>query len=306
MSVNFDELDRVLSNYRKIFFEPLRGNHGDDLIKIASLRFLEDRKKILVNSPAEANAIVINGGGGMTSEWGFISYISKYIEEGAKTVIVFPSSIHEKEEVIREILDLAKSKRCELLIFAREKETFNRLVKFDCMKLFLSHDMAFYLKGQDIFREYLGGNAGKKKSYSLIVERRDSEGTTNISRGKAYRIPFKKYIPDFLKRPVKRALTHKEANTEFYNKCRDIIVADGSGDDDIVALDISSKGLVSFREFISTVVNANHVFTNRLHVCILRNIFNKSCYLLPTGGQYKKNESIYAHSMVDMDNIKLL
>ena len=301
---NFDELAAVLNKYRRVYFEPLRGNHGDDLIKMASRCFIADNNRNFTNSVSQADVVVINGGGGMTEEWGFIKYIKSYILSGAKAIIIFPSSIHVNRAAIQEIVDLSLSRQCKLYVFAREIETYKRLAEFGELESYLSHDMAFYLKNKDVLKKYLRKVRGG--GYSLVVERRDAEGRTSINKEIAYGIPLKEHIPIWMKRPVKRCLASRNVETEFYQRCRDIVISEGFGNGGIVAMDVSSKGLVSFRRFVNTVSQADLVFTNRLHVCILRSILGKSCYLLPTGGEYRKNESIYHHSMAQIEGIKLL
>ena len=57
--------------------------------------------------------------------------------------------------------------------------------------------------------------------------------------------------------------------------------------------DISKRG--SFKDYVSTVANAERVYTDRLHVAILAAILGKETLLI--GNSYHKNRGVYEHSL---------
>src|SRR5436853_308259 len=63
------DLTPLLRN-KKVYFEPLFGNHGDKLIEVGSSLFLQRMAVHWVRNPATADIIVINGGAAMTDIWG--------------------------------------------------------------------------------------------------------------------------------------------------------------------------------------------------------------------------------------------
>lgn len=57
--------------HRRTYLDPLGGgNNGDTLILMGMKHILEKCQCDLVESPGEAEQIVINGGGSMTDIWG--------------------------------------------------------------------------------------------------------------------------------------------------------------------------------------------------------------------------------------------
>ncbi len=60
-----------------------------------------------------------------------------------------------------------------------------------------------------------------------------------------------------------------------------------------LVMDISKRG--SFKDFVSTIANANRVYTDRLHVAILAAILGKETLLI--GNRYHKNRGVYEYSL---------
>lgn len=60
-----------------------------------------------------------------------------------------------------------------------------------------------------------------------------------------------------------------------------------------LVMDISKRG--SFKDFVSTIANADRVYTDRLHVAILAAILGKETLLI--GNRYHKNRGVYEYSL---------
>ena len=69
-------------------------------------------------------------------------------------------------------------------------------------------------------------------------------------------------------------------------------------DDNPVVSDVSMRG--SLTDFVSTVENAEEVFTDRLHVAILGSILGKKVTLY--GNVYHKNRGVWEYSLRDTVN----
>lgn len=309
MQYEFDCVADAIASFQRVFFDPLRGNHGDTLIKMGSLKFLRVHGKVITDDPLSADAIVINGGAGMTEMWGGSAFLrlQSYIETGAKNIVVLPSTIHVSRDRLRELAKAAHRKGCNLVLFAREQPSFSRLKEAvaDKLSVCLAHDMAFFLSPDDFGVANL--RRPSRKQYALVVERRDAESSTNISQPEPSKVPLKHLTPLWLKRYVKRTKIRKLVqNTEFVKKCQQLALQEDIDFKKLVVGDVSIQSLYSFDDFVSYTAHADVIFTTRLHVAILSEILNKSCYLVPSGGEWKKNESVFEQSLALSANVRLL
>jgi len=303
------ELGQYLKGFSKIFFEPMWGNNGDRLIKEGSLSLFRDLGISLVKKPIMADAIVINGGGAMTSDWGGLDVLNSYIKKYDKKIIVLPSSFMSNENAVLLLSNSLDDYSGQVSFFCREKESFERLrTTFGGrFQIFLSHDMALYLTGEYLKKKYITKDG--PESGALIVERRDAERSTEVCPHKSWDIPMKSFVPRWVKRPIKRALvTRVEAKTEFVNSCKTILRINHPKLSYSVVkyIDVSDNSICSFKDFLSLVDGSKVVFTTRLHVAILCDLFKKKCYLRPTGGLYKKNEQVFYQSLSNSRYVELL
>jgi exopolysaccharide biosynthesis predicted pyruvyltransferase EpsI len=293
-----------LATESRVNFEPMWGNHGDTLILKGALKFLKDAGKVITSAPSREHVLVVNGGGAMAQPWGGLQLLQKYLEQDFKKIVVLPSSFYGDEELFK-VHQLAKAKKVDLTLFARDKESQKRVERIFCdtARIIVSHDMAFYLTKADLNLS----NATTRAPYVLIVERRDAELSTGVTTARAWRVPFKGAIPAAAKRSVKRMLERRDASgSSFASWCLQIAKEDGYSVENFVYGDVSDGLKYSYDDFLRLVLDAEVVFTTRLHVAILRDIFGKPCYLHSTGGEYKKNESVYDHSLRLRRNVKLL
>lgn len=309
MNKSHNKIASIIHGYESIFFEPMWGNNGDRLIKEAAIAFFEDAEVNLSISPKVADAIVINGGGSMTTAWGGLDVLKYYLTEFDKPIIVLPSSFMLSDYELEELSNEIDKRKSPVYIFCRERNSLEKIqvLKSRNVNIELEHDMAFYLMGTDLKNKF--HVPSNKINGILVVERRDAERSTNIQPAVAYAIPFKSFIPMFLKRPVKRYLqkTHTP-KTDFYNQCIRIVneTYKNLNSRRVTYLDVSEESLASFQEFVNFISTAEVVFTTRLHVAILCHLLHKPCYLKPTGGKYAKNENVYMHSLSDSSFVKLL
>lgn len=304
------DLIRILSDLTSIFFEPMWGNNGDRLIKEGSLAIFHDLKIRLVNFPDRAEAIVINGGGAMTPDWGGLDVLDSYIKKYNRPLIILPSSFFlGGQNELSSLSNPLKKYKNQVYIFCRELASYERLRAISCdnIRILLDHDMAFYLTEFYLKSKFFIRN--NSVCGALIVERRDAERSTEITTQKSWNIPMKNCVPRWIKRPIKRMLVSKlSTQTEFVKSCISIMDTNYPNVDlhQIKYLDISDNSICSFREFLSLVNSVEIVFTTRLHVAILCHLFNKICYLKGTGGLYQKNEQVFFHSLSDSPYVRLM
>lgn len=259
----------------------------------------------IAQEPTTADAVVINGSGAMCPMYHGLGVLERYIKEGYRKIIVLPSSFYAPQGRFAELKYLAKARDCDLIFFARERASFDRLSRAFAPNrdVFLAHDMALYLDADDLAATIRAFR--RRTPYTLIVERRDQEAATNIARNKAYAIPLKRNIPTWLKRPVKRTLMRNRNKSDLRKACEIHMRGGAVPVNDVVYADISDKSLYSFHDFVNLAFHASQVYTTRLHVAILREILGLPCYLIPTGGEYRKNESVFEHSLAGNGRVKL-
>jgi exopolysaccharide biosynthesis predicted pyruvyltransferase EpsI len=290
----------ILCGFDRVYFDPLQGNNGDKLIEMGARKLLGDLGKTVVPTPESAQAIILNGGGGKPGQ------LFHHIRAGHKDIIVLPSTFHSPHGELEALRGMSDASKCNLVLVARDKESYGRLYKAfgDHGSIHLSHDMAFYLEQNHL--KVPRRRLNRKQDYALVVERRDAEASTCIETQRAWPIPLKAAVPTWLKRPVKRALTRRmHHDSAFARQCISQMEATGSSLP-IEYGDVSDSSLFSFEDFLYLCANAREVFTTRLHVAILRSVLGLGCHLVPTGGDYRKNESVHEHSLAQQGNIRLI
>jgi len=289
-SEEYEPIIRYIARFKSIYFEPLGGNHGDELIRLGALKLLKNNRCTICAEPAHAECVIINGGGGMMPLWKSFQTVVNYVSSGVKNIVILPSTFQLTEDDVNELYKKLEINKVKLKIYCRENESLYRM-SHNFPDVEIAPDLAFYLSPSDVGIPHARPVDSR---YSLVVERRDTEGRTGIAKAKNYRMPLKRFIPDSLIRRGKRQILRKDfAEGPLYKKVKERL----PGDSEWVSMDVSDKSLCSFEDFVSYTYFADQVVTTRLHVAILRSIYGKSAMLVPTGGDYRKNEAVFEHSL---------
>ncbi|BAZ48935.1 exopolysaccharide biosynthesis protein-like protein [Nostoc sp. NIES-4103] len=310
-----------LSKYRgkRIFFEPLHGNNGDKLIEMGSREMLQKLGANLVNQPQQADAIVVNGGAGMTDIWvhGFHTLRNYNCLYPQTPLIVLPSSFWFTET---NFASLFSKRVAPAFIYAREPyslKTLKDLVFPGDVRLGIDHDMAFHLQ-DSLYIKNLQSKTAQK--HILIVERNDPESVTGSYQSEQTISTTKSsYIPKFIKRPIRRyiltplkhaalakSLGEQGANTTFVQESLNQVLQDhpNLAGLPVFAADISNPDLCSFHTFSKLIAEAAVVVATRLHVGILAAMLDKPTYI--KSGSYHKIRGIFEYSLVDKQNVRLV
>jgi len=194
---------------RRVFFEKLQGNNGDRLIELGSVRALEQSGAQIVDSPHQADAIIMNGGAGLTDIWkhGFET-LRRYNTRHADTpLIVLPSSVlFEKSD----FASLFVGRRAPAVLYARERVSHDMLsgLRYPSeVSIGIDHDMAFHLADSELVNRL---RVRVSQKHILVVERRDSESVSG-----PYRIDQPRGIKRLLPRTLKRAVRKHLINPMF-------------------------------------------------------------------------------------------
>lgn len=311
-----------LSVYRgkRVFFEKLEGNNGDKLIEMGGLEVLRKTGVKLVDKPQQAEAIVINGGAGMTDIWshGF-QKLRKYNSLHSDIpLIILPSSfVFTKTD----FPSLFKDRVAPAFVYARERyslEILENLVFPENVSLGLDHDMAFALQNTSYIEKL---RSSRSQKHILIVERNDPESVTGVYKArqaKQKKNSLKKAIPWSVKRPINRRLLWPLKRISLSQTLGDLGTETAFAKDwhrkilqdcpsleglPVYAADISDPALCSFSRFSQLIAQSSVVVATRLHVGILAAMLDKKTYLI--SGSYHKIPGIFEYSLVNNESIQL-
>ncbi|MEM9826360.1 MAG: polysaccharide pyruvyl transferase family protein [Planctomycetota bacterium] len=295
---------------KKIFFDPLHGNNGDELIVMGSLEAIHRHQLQRVDDASAADVIIVPGGAGLSSVWGgAIEEVLRYCDGtlGQKTLVILPSTMSFDNDRFRNGL---ATRLGSTYLFARERKTLDRIKAAnlpDSTHVALDHDMAFQLR-DSIWLKQLRSKS--KSKHVLVVERRDAE-TLAASRDGAVPVPSftKKWVPQAIKRLVKRQLHEKHRRSSpFADWAKQISIKEfpHAEKSNFQFLDVSLTGIFSFESFCKSIVEAEAVISTRLHVAILSALLDKPTVIVPGSKKFGKIQGIYDYSMSDMKHVTMV
>jgi exopolysaccharide biosynthesis predicted pyruvyltransferase EpsI len=300
----------ILNQYssKRVYFEPLGGNHGDTLIEMGSRYLISQLGMILESDPRNAEVIVINGGGGFCVElWdknlgGVQQFAQTYPDQ---PLIILPSSVFFQES---NFASFFTGRSAPAYLFARDPYSFNmiRSLAYPAeVYVGLGDDMAFELR-QSPFLVELRSRVEEK--HILIIERFDVESATgtpqSINPSKLIKNILPGPLKHFLKKMIHKQRTMMTPFTHLALERLDKINA-GYKHLPVIAQDVSSNVGFTFDQFSLAIAQAAVVVTTRLHAGILAAMLGKPTYFYSTSGSYLKIRGCYEHSMAHLPNVDL-
>lgn len=293
---NFNQFLGSLTGER-IFFEPLCGNNGDELIKMGMLRLFELNGINPCSRPDEADVILLNGGGAMNDLWpeGAAQVIEGLIERfPGKTFVVGPSSYYFINLDFAEILRKAND---GVTLFCRERISHESLQRLDLppqVRLDLSQDLAFELDGSPFIEEQRSQSCGES---ILCAMRKDREGNAGILAKTSA-----PWLPQAVRRPLS-ILRDRLVAFKSSDKIEEILggISEESDPGETIYRDVSVS--VPFEDFCREVRRSRAIVTNRLHVAIFGTLLRKEVHLIR--GAYHKNGGVYDFSLKNCGNVHL-
>ncbi len=297
---------------RSIFFDRCHGNNGDDLIIAGAEAVFSASGIRRVDTPREADVIVINGGGMFVE--GFIQGITKVREYSEifpdKPLCIGPQSFHLSSFALR---DAVVRRTSPLIICVRETPSQENLDEIlhgvPRVEFLRDHDLAFQIPALDpIFTR------PRSEQHILVVERLDGEHHSHAGRSRRHsRAPWhRRFAYWVLPQSTKQLLRKRrqEAKSERITPYRvwveKTIATEFSALAGLprLARDISSREVASFPQFVDAVAASALVFTDRLHVGILAARMGKRTFLFE--GSYHKCRGIYERSLAGFPNVTLV
>lgn len=292
----FSQLLEQIKEFR-IFFEPLKGNNGDALIRMGMMELFDYHGIVSTDKPDDADIILLCGGGAMNDEWptGAAQVLDDYMKRfPQKRFVVGPSSYYFTHLDLAAILNQVDT---EVALYCREERSMELLKKMelkDNISLSLSPDLAFELKGSSFIA------AQKEKSTESLVlcaMRKDREGNAGVLAKVSA-----SWLPGAIRKPLSKLRDRLVATKS--SGVLDVIIAEivpPVKKDEIVYRDISVS--VEFEDFCDQIRNARVIITNRLHIAIFGSLLGKEVKLLP--GSYHKIEGVYHFSLKENPQVRL-
>lgn len=286
-------VDDVLRRFSgaRAFIPYFAGNNGDTLIRMGSMRAIQQAGIKPIQNLKRADFIIIYGGGGMNQLWGsqlkpFMHYIN-----AAKDIplVILPSSYYACGPILKTTIQKSRQK---IIMFAREHQSKELLINAcmdinDRVEVHLDHDMAFTLSNTDILNKCHKIRSHKLNRHILVVDRGDAESSNSksklirsISPGHSDRKTqrFARSTLGPIRRWSHRA--YKTLSQQRYSKgcssqlnweVENVIEQKWPEFEHLprVFADASNHLLFSFSEFLEMISSSAVIFTTRLHAGIL-------------------------------------
>ncbi|MCY2978697.1 MAG: polysaccharide pyruvyl transferase family protein [Planctomycetota bacterium] len=281
---------------RKVYLLRLPGNQGDELIVRGALYSLEMSQVKLVGDPAEADLILINGGGSFNTFWrGALDYTMDLRGQFPEThVVVGPQTCSFNDEMVKDLQAVSKIGSAPLTFFARGRPSYELFTKYlreasPNVSVRLSPDLAFELIGSDWISER---RKRKRADHLLFAFRSDVESPFPRLRQVAW--TQRKYewanrrLQTFAIKVIRR-LVQLQRIPVGRAIVRDYL---GGKVSDRPARYSDVSCLKTFDQFIDTIERSSLVVTDRLHVVIYSYLMDIPVALV-IGDHYHKNRGIY-------------
>lgn len=313
----------------RVYFDPLVGNLGDDLILAGQKEQFRRHGIRQVKTPAEADHILIRGGGAFYPAY---PRMLKNIQTLLAQNPAIPATILPASYGLTESLDVfCGSRTGQVTFFARETTTRDKLLQSlkpnAPINIELDHDSAFQLRETTWLHNL---RQSRTDRHILLVERTDKERLQPIagshstvnnetgSVGAASIQGLNRWQRAFWRRLPNRwrlAWTHRwnlpaietaSRQTSFARHALDLVHAHHADRSDLPvrAFDISQPDLLDLPGFARIIADAAVVVTTRLHVGIFAHLLEKPVYLVD--GVYHKIRGIYNYSLRESPFVKLV
>lgn len=291
------------------------GNHGDLLMELVTLKILASKSILVVQEPSKADFIAVRPGGALIDIYAYPQLLKQHLAILPDLpLIILPSSAMFRQYDPVTIFNGRKSPTIWIL---REEVSFNHLkAKWSeslgpaGVQLILDHDVIFSGRRyvHDIMSKFAGDVSEKREL--LVVSRLDAESRSlpiqPAKQGGVRRLAISAYwkLPTSIRRRIrsrKTAVRQAEAN----QKLMDTLPA-GLSLPHISAnsRDISDPNLLSFGSYAQSILEAEVIVTNRLHVALPGTVLGKQTFLVDSG--YHKLRGVYERSLRQYSNITLV
>ncbi len=307
-----EELDQLRG--KKVFFQRLPGSNGDLLHEYGSEFALERAGTALVQTPAEADAVVFDGSAAVSSEWqvGLDLLRDRLVDTPDRPIWVLPST-YGVDDV--DLAAMIGDRAAPLYLFCRERGSLDMLGRQTlppCVKLGLDHDMAFHLEESPLVQRLKGQLAER---HILVVERNDIESPTGERPVAPMPGPdlIKRLVPNSLSGPVKRMILRrkhlqKDVGRPFVKEAVSRVhkAFPETRGLPVLPWDVSRVDISSFDHFTKTIAHSAVIVTTRLHVGILGSMLGKRVFVRFGSALPHKFRGIFELSLSKRPGVEVL
>lgn len=283
----------------RLYFHAMAGNQGDHLIGMGAKQALQVAGSELVGDPAQADVIMLNGGGAFNPYWsGGIDELERHAQMYPRAqLLVGPQTYLLNEKLQTRMVKVVQQCADRLTLFAREQRSLENLLKLSALagktvRCEISRDLALEL-GSSSWVEDCKQKATEE--HVLVGLRNDVEACLPIQRKLAWigrRLQWGGYVRSALMlRGVRRLMKVEQYPLSWRVMSEHPVLTRGKPR---MRTDVSAAK--TFDGFVDPIVSASFIITDRLHTAVLGYLLGKPVALV-AGEHYYKVLSVYQYGM---------
>lgn len=259
---------------KRFYLTGVEGNAGDTLLKYGLVLHLHEHGYHVVSEASKADILLIHGGSNISDLYGvgFNLLANLFEQYSQKTIVVAP---HTYEFPDTDFAALLNDARSDVYLFAREAYSYERLKRLDSkphVKTYIANDTAFLLEGTKYLESLRAQSESKCHLFAFRTDRESTINTEYIDWSP--RTPAERAQYYFLLRRIKAFAKehHRDVVTESNVYYKDV-------------------AFQSYKKFVQDILEAQVLYTDRLHVAILGALLKKPVHLYPT--RYDKIQGVF-------------
>lgn len=285
------------------------GNNGDDLMHAVFYRILEQLGIEVVDT--DPDVVIVPPSGALLEVYAFPKYLAERLR-GYENVplVIFPSSVYFPD---RDPGFIFEGREAPTVLFLREdasrahlEEQWAATLRDAGVEVVLDHDV---VASGHAFVPAILGSTTRRPLKRLVAARIDREASSmrasasreggaaasSILHAVADRIPYGTVYTAasrYARRTRNRAAAERLASRA------------GATLDGATCIDVSARQFATFEEYRTSILRAEQVITDRLHVALPAAIMGKDVTMVEAG--YFKLGGVYRRSLAGVANVRLV
>lgn len=285
------------------------GNNGDDLMHAVFYRILEQLGIQIVD--ADPEVVIVPPSGALLEVYAFPRYLAERLKGYEKIpLVIFPSSVFFPD---RDPAFIFAGREASTLLFLREDDSrahleqqWNASLQNAGVEVVLDHDV---VASGHAFVPAILGTTTRRPLKRLVAARIDREASSmrastsgeraasasSILHTLAARVPYG---------PLYTGVSRFARRARNRGAAERLVSRAGSTLDGAVCIDISARQFATFEEYRTTILRAESVITDRLHVALPAAIMGADVTMVEAG--YYKLGGVYRRSLSGVAHVRLV
>lgn len=297
------------------------GNHGDTLMYRVYRDIAVESGIPFTSNLDDADILVLPPSGALLENYSFPSILRERLARLPDIpLVIFPSSTLFREN---DPEFMFRGRTAPTLLMLREEYSYRQLevnwkdsLAARHVSIELDHDVVAsgHARVESILKD-IAGSPPQQREGSLVVARLDIEARTlsknpqRVSRARQFLITSYRGLPSWARRLTRSRVVTKRQRDENQLLLRRLSDSPESPLDAPLTItknskDISDPSLASFPKYAQSILDAERVITNRLHVALPAAALGTETYLMNTG--YHKLRGVYERSLKNNSNVRLI